>query len=210
MIGWALALVGVAGVPDDLRGWGEWLGAIDSDAGRWSLVIAGLVLALGTHFWPRPRARGTTTRDAVAGPAPDPAEAGEFAQTLQPTRPADALLGASRRLRDRDALIRERANGEQLRGRIIADRHTLLVSRQYEYDVTAWQNRVLTLLQRYPGLTEQFLAPVPLTGLATTATALGYRPNDSERLVRQMDSRLLRLTEILSANPELPNPQWLN
>jgi hypothetical protein len=55
-VGWALAIIGLAGVPDDLSRWGSWLGQ-DPNLARWILVIAGLSLALGAAFLPRLRKR---------------------------------------------------------------------------------------------------------------------------------------------------------
>ncbi len=44
VIGGSLAVVGLAGLPDDLKNWGAAFQAIDSDLGRWLLVFIGLAV----------------------------------------------------------------------------------------------------------------------------------------------------------------------
>ena len=43
-IGIVSLLLGIAGWPDGLRVWFEWLGRVDPDTGRWIFVVVGLSL----------------------------------------------------------------------------------------------------------------------------------------------------------------------
>jgi hypothetical protein len=59
VVGWALTIIGLASLPQDLKIWKGWLkpfAQIDQDTARWLLVGVGLILASIAHFGPRMRA----------------------------------------------------------------------------------------------------------------------------------------------------------
>jgi hypothetical protein len=59
VVGWALTIIGLASLPQDLKTWKGWLqpfAQIDQNIARWLLVLAGLILVLTAHFGPRIRA----------------------------------------------------------------------------------------------------------------------------------------------------------
>ncbi len=47
-----LAIIGLAGLPDDLPRWAEWLSPLDGNLGRWLVVIIGVAMFLVVHGVP--------------------------------------------------------------------------------------------------------------------------------------------------------------
>jgi hypothetical protein len=68
VVGWALTIIGVASLPQDLKIWKGWLkpfAQIDQGIARWLLVGVGLILALTAHLGPRIRAWRRSRRRAL-------------------------------------------------------------------------------------------------------------------------------------------------
>jgi hypothetical protein len=68
VVGWALTIIGIASLPQDLKTWKGWLkpfAQIDQNIARWLLVLAGLILVLTAHFGPRIRVWWHSRRRAL-------------------------------------------------------------------------------------------------------------------------------------------------
>lgn len=62
-----VAIIGLAGVPGDVRAWGSFFSSLDSNLARWLLVLAGLTLLGAIQFLPRGRGAGERQPDEQAG-----------------------------------------------------------------------------------------------------------------------------------------------
>jgi hypothetical protein len=58
VVGAVLAVIGLSSVPDDIKKWGDFFAALDSQTGRWLLVIAGVARLTVNLWWPP--AKGTS------------------------------------------------------------------------------------------------------------------------------------------------------
>jgi hypothetical protein len=71
VVGWGLTLIGIAGVPEDVKTWQGWLKPLaqilDQNIARWLLVLAGVTLALTAQFGSRVRTwwRSRRAREAL-------------------------------------------------------------------------------------------------------------------------------------------------
>jgi hypothetical protein len=71
VVGWGLTLIGIAGVPEDVKTWKGWLKPLaqilDQNIARWLLVVAGVTLALTAQFGSRVRTwwRSRRAREAL-------------------------------------------------------------------------------------------------------------------------------------------------
>jgi len=63
VFGALLAIIGLAGVPDDLKTWAGWLTVVDQDLARWLFVSAAIAILAGPRAWSWARGKFTKARD---------------------------------------------------------------------------------------------------------------------------------------------------